>query len=79
MQSLGGSEHRFSNLGDSVLAWDCCRLSKTALQLFGADAAVRRFGACRFSDCVWLFAEEECKRSTIWLKKGGLVHELGKI
>jgi hypothetical protein len=28
---------------------------------------------------VWLFAEEECKRSTISLKKDGLVYDLTEI
>jgi hypothetical protein len=30
----------------------------------------------RLSDCVWPFAEEECKRSTISLKKDRLVYDL---
>jgi hypothetical protein len=28
---------------------------------------------------VWFFAEEECKRSTIWLKKDGVVYDLTEI
>jgi hypothetical protein len=30
----------------------------------------------RFSNCVWPFAEEESKRTTISLKKAGLVYDL---
>jgi hypothetical protein len=30
----------------------------------------------RFSDRVWRFAKESAKRSTIWLKKVGLVYDL---